>query len=195
MPWCVTVCERRARPSPKRATSNRVFGFRAEKRGGISARFAITHAPCHYQRAPEKVFYPCTRTSAPARSFQIHHGASLHYWPITMPLLDACGGHLGVTPDSQEAGEAVYHYHVQVCWGGGQTDARGATINLPYVRGPLPRGGRAKRVTPPPPRPREERSRRRPGGARGGGGGGATGPVSTSLAGEGPRHAGRWVSG
>jgi len=33
------------RPSPKRATSNRVFGIRAEK-VGFSARFAITHAPC-----------------------------------------------------------------------------------------------------------------------------------------------------
>ena len=29
----------------------------------------------------------------------------------TRPLLDACGGHFGVTPDS--AGEVVYHYHVQ----------------------------------------------------------------------------------
>lgn len=28
-----------------------------------------------------------------------------------LPLLDACGGHFGVTPDS--AGEIVYHYHVQ----------------------------------------------------------------------------------
>ncbi len=29
----------------------------------------------------------------------------------TLPVLDVCGGHLGLTPDS--AGEVVYHYHVQ----------------------------------------------------------------------------------
>ena len=29
----------------------------------------------------------------------------------TLPALDACGGHLGVTPESSEA--VVYHYHVQ----------------------------------------------------------------------------------
>jgi len=28
-----------------------------------------------------------------------------------LPLLDACGGHFGVTPDSN--GEVVYHYHIQ----------------------------------------------------------------------------------
>ena len=30
----------------------------------------------------------------------------------TLPLLDACGGHFGVTPDSD--GEEMYHYHVQL---------------------------------------------------------------------------------
>merc|ERR1712050_257661 len=29
----------------------------------------------------------------------------------TLQILDACGGHFGVTPDSK--GEVVYHYHVQ----------------------------------------------------------------------------------
>jgi hypothetical protein len=59
MPWCVRVCQRAARPSPKHATSNRVFVIRADKGGGFSARFAITHAP--HRRAPEKVFYLFTR--------------------------------------------------------------------------------------------------------------------------------------
>jgi hypothetical protein len=35
----------------------------ALRRGGVSARFAITHAP--YQRVLEKVFYPFTRIPRP----------------------------------------------------------------------------------------------------------------------------------
>jgi hypothetical protein len=71
MPWCVRVCQRAARPSPMHATSNRVVVIRAVKGGGVSARFAITHAP--HQRAPEKVFYlftrlPCTPSTAGARA-------------------------------------------------------------------------------------------------------------------------------
>ena len=61
MPWCVRVCQRIriARPSPKRATSNRVFVIRADKEGGSQRVLRLRmHAP--YQRAPEKVFYPCT---------------------------------------------------------------------------------------------------------------------------------------
>ena len=38
MPWCVRVCQRTARPSPKRATSNRVFVIRADRGGGGSQR-------------------------------------------------------------------------------------------------------------------------------------------------------------
>jgi hypothetical protein len=34
------------------------------------------------------------------------------YATRTLPLLDACGGHFGVTPDSN--GVSVYHYHVQL---------------------------------------------------------------------------------
>jgi hypothetical protein len=34
------------------------------------------------------------------------------YTDKTLPSLDACGGHFGVTPDSN--GKEVYHYHVQV---------------------------------------------------------------------------------
>ena len=37
MPWCVRVCQRAARPSPKHATSNRVFVIRADKGGVLSA--------------------------------------------------------------------------------------------------------------------------------------------------------------
>jgi len=50
-------------------------------------------------------------------STQIGQGLDTQYlygkWEDTnkLPLLDACGGHFGVTPDSN--GESVYHYHVQ----------------------------------------------------------------------------------
>jgi hypothetical protein len=37
MSWCVRVCQRTARPSPKHATSNRVFVIRADKGGVLSA--------------------------------------------------------------------------------------------------------------------------------------------------------------
>ena len=50
----------------------------------------------------------------------------------TLPTLDACGGHFGVTPDS--GGQIVYHYHVQAnppftvgCYGPDK-DASGTAI-------------------------------------------------------------------
>ena len=39
------------------------------------------------------------------------YGKYEDYSSNTMPELDACGGHFGLTPDS--GGEVVYHYHVQ----------------------------------------------------------------------------------
>jgi len=52
------------------------------------------------------------------------------YATKTLPLLDSCGGHFGVTPDSN--GKVVYHYHVQVrapftigCFGPSTDEATG----------------------------------------------------------------------
>jgi hypothetical protein len=61
MPWCVRVFQRAARSTPKHVTSNRVFVNRADKGGGVSARFAITHAP--HQRVPRyrKRYSTCLR--------------------------------------------------------------------------------------------------------------------------------------
>mmetsp|Transcript_44489 Transcript_44489/g.100534 ORF Transcript_44489/g.100534 Transcript_44489/m.100534 type:complete len:387 (-) Transcript_44489:105-1265(-) len=42
---------------------------------------------------------------------QYIYGKWEDYSSSTLPLLDACGGHFGVTPDSGSA--VVYHYHVQ----------------------------------------------------------------------------------
>jgi hypothetical protein len=39
------------------------------------------------------------------------YGKWEHTTDLVLPLLDACGGHLGKTPESPEAN--VYHYHVQ----------------------------------------------------------------------------------
>jgi len=39
------------------------------------------------------------------------HGKWEDYSTKTLPMLDACGGHFGITPDSD--GKIVYHYHVQ----------------------------------------------------------------------------------
>ena len=43
---------------------------------------------------------------------QLLYGLYEDYSKNTLPLLDACGGSYGVTPDS--AGKIVYHYHTQV---------------------------------------------------------------------------------
>ena len=55
------------------------------------------------------------------------------YATKTLPLLDACGGHFGVTPDSD--GKKIYHYHVQVnapftigCFGPAKNDAGEETL-------------------------------------------------------------------
>ena len=55
------------------------------------------------------------------------------YSTDTLPKLDACGGHFGVTPDSN--GKSVYHYHVQTsapftigCFGPAKNDAGEETL-------------------------------------------------------------------
>jgi hypothetical protein len=68
MPWCARVCQRAARPSPKHATSNRVFVIRADK--GVPARFAIMHAP--HQRAPEKGTALYSIIIIPVYAFTMH---------------------------------------------------------------------------------------------------------------------------
>ena len=57
MPWCVRVCQRTARPSPKRATSNRVFVIRADKEGGSQRvlRLRMHRTSAHRKRYSTRV--------------------------------------------------------------------------------------------------------------------------------------------
>ena len=73
MPWCVRVCQRTARPSPKRATSNRVFVIRADKEGGS-------------QRVLRLRMHRTTTSSAHRRKHGLYTGL-----PLTPSTAD--GGH------------------------------------------------------------------------------------------------------
>ena len=55
--WCVRVCQRTARPSPKRATSNRVFVIRADKEGGSQRvlRLRMHRTSAHRKRYSTRV--------------------------------------------------------------------------------------------------------------------------------------------
>ena len=80
MPWCVRVCQRAARPSPKHATPNRVFVIRADKGGSQRVlRLRMHHTSAHRKRYSTLFTrLPCTpsATVASAELFEFWIGAN-----------------------------------------------------------------------------------------------------------------------
>ena len=80
MPWCVRACKRTARPSPKRAQSNRVFVIRADKAGGSQRvlRLRMHRTSAHRKRYSTRVrVYHSLRAPAPHAGRR--HAACLAY--------------------------------------------------------------------------------------------------------------------
>ena len=75
MPWCVRVCQRTARPSPKRATSNRVFVIRADKEGGSQRvlRLRMHRTSAHRKRYSTRVrvYHSLRAPPCPGVSYRI----------------------------------------------------------------------------------------------------------------------------
>jgi hypothetical protein len=71
------------RPSPKRATSNRVFGIRGEKGGGLSA---FCDYACTVTRARARAINPARTGKGQVRYLRVHYFCRI-FTEKTMELL------------------------------------------------------------------------------------------------------------